>query len=142
MDNRRYAFPLISVDRVIQAVAVETIPNSPPLIYGLFDFYGSLVPAINLRYLLNLPCKPISATDYFLVVDTPRRKLAMVIDEVDDVMVSFLHDFIPVSKIDKGLGASGFLQREDGLIVVYDLEAFISDREEDLIQKVIDSTSR
>jgi len=141
VDNQRYAFPLISVDRILQAVEVNRVPNSPPLIHGLIDLNGSLVPVVNLRYRLKLPDQPIRASDYFIVVDTPKRKIALVIDEIEDVIIPSAKDLVPASALDMGLDATGILRCDDGIILIYDLETFISSRDEEVLQEILDAES-
>lgn len=139
VDDHRYAFPLISVDRIIQAVAVHAVPNEPPLLYGLFDYFGMLVPVINFRYRLNLPTYPIRAGDYFLIVDTPVRKLALVIEDVGEVIRVSATDLFPSSFIE-GDHVSGIIRRDDGIILIYDLEALLSKQEEAIIQELLEHT--
>jgi len=137
VDDQRYAFPLISVDRIIQAVAVHTVPNAPPLLFGLFDYFGMLVPVINFRYRLNLPTYPIRACDYFLIVDTPVRKLALVIDDVGEVIKASAQNLFPAPLVD-GNHVSGIFRRDDGIILIYDLEALLSKQEESIVQELVE----
>ena len=142
MDNQRYGFPLFSIDRLLQAVTVNAVPNSPPLIHGLINYYGSFVPVINFRHRLHLPEKPIRASDYFVIVETPKRKLAIVIDDIEDMIIPSAKDVIQASSLDSGLDNMGFLRQEDGIIFIYDLETFISSGEEEMLQEIIDNVSK
>jgi purine-binding chemotaxis protein CheW len=139
MDNQRYGFPLHCVDRFLQATTVKPVPNSPPLIHGLIDYFGSLIPVINFRHRLKLPEKRIRINDYFVIVDTPKRKLAIVIDDVEDVIIPSANEIIQASSLDPSLDNMGFLRREDGIIFIYDLETFISSGEEEIMQGIIDT---
>lgn len=141
MDNQRYGFPLLSVDRLLQAVTIITVPNSPRLIHGLIDYYGSFVPVINFRHRLNLPERPVRASDYFVIVETQKRKLAIVIDDIVDVITPPAGDAVQVSSPDSGLGNMGFLRQHDGIVFIYDLEMFISGAEDEIMQKIIDNAT-
>lgn len=141
MDGYHYALPLPAVDRVIQAVAVHKVPNSPGLIHGLIDYYGNLIPVINLRSRLNLADKPIRADNYFILVNTPKRKLAIVIDKVGNVILPSAKDLTVGTEMDPAIEASGILRRADGIILIYDIETLISTREEEIIQEFMDQAS-
>lgn len=142
IDNQRYGVPLFAVDRFLQSVTVNVVPNSPPLIHGLIDYYGTLIPVINFRLRLNLREKPIGATDFFLIIDTPKRKLAIVIDEAEDMIYFSSREVIQASTLDPSLDYMGFLRREDGIIyIIYDVESFISHGEEEFLQEILESTS-
>jgi purine-binding chemotaxis protein CheW len=139
INDQQIGFPLNSVDRLLQAVAFTVVPNSPPMVHGLINFYGSLIPVINFRRRLKLPEKPIVADDYFLIVDTPRRKLAIVIDEVEDVLNFSEGDLINASTLEPGLTGFGFLKRGDGIIlVIFDLDLFLSGEEDVILQEMVD----
>ncbi len=137
VDDQRYAFPLISVDRIMQAVAVHTVPNTPPLLHGLFDYFGMLIPVINFRYRLNLPTYPIRASDYFVIVDTPVRKLALVTEDVGEVIKVSATDLFPSPAIE-GDNLSGIIRGDDGIILIYDLEALLSKQEEIMIRMLVE----
>jgi chemotaxis signal transduction protein len=96
-----------------------------------------LVPVINFRYRLNLPTYPIRACDYFLIVDTPVRKLALVIDDVGEVIKASAQDLFPAPLVD-GNHVSGIFRCDDGIILIYDLEALLSKQEESIVQELVE----
>ena len=133
IDGHRFALPLLSVDRILQAVAVRNIPNAPPLLKGVMDYHGILVPLIDLRYRLKLPVRTIRASDYFLIVDTSKRKLALHIDEAGEALVPSEKDWTQTAALDPGMDATGILRTDEGIILIYDLETFLSSQEEELM---------
>jgi purine-binding chemotaxis protein CheW len=141
IDDKRYGFPLASIERFIQAITINPVPNSPPLIYGLINYYGSLIPVINFRHCLKLPEKPVHADNYFIIVVTPKRKLAIVVDDMDDMIIPSEKDVIKAASLDPHLADMGFLYREDGIVFIYNIETFLSAREEELLQEIMDNTS-
>lgn len=124
------AIPLSTVDRVIRSVSVATVPNAPAVIHGIIDYYGLLVPVINLRYRLKLQNLPVRAGDIFILADTPLRKLALVADTAEGVVAPLANDMVTAASLDKGFEADGMLRRDDGIILIYDLEKFLSPEEE------------
>lgn len=137
LEGQRYAFPLSGVDRVLQATSVINIPNSPSLIHGVIDYYGTLIPVLNLRKRLGLPDQPIGIDDYFLVVDTPKRKLAVVIDDVDDVIVPAESDLIPASNVDAALENLSLCRLDGDMVLIYDLERFLTGADDLILQEVL-----
>ena len=141
IDQQRYAFPLYTVDRVLQATSLITIPNAPSLIHGVIDYYGTLIPVVNLRKRLNLPDRPIEINDYFIVIDTPKRKLAVVIDDVEDVIVPSESDVIPSSSLDPSLEPHSFCRIDGDLILIYDMERLLSGEDDLVIQEALDKAT-
>lgn len=125
----------------MQATSLITIPNAPSLIHGVIDYYGTLIPVVNLRKRLNLPDRPIGINDYFIVIDTPKRKLAVVIDDVDDVIIPAESNIIPSSNLDPSLEPHSICRIDDGLILIYDMERLLTDEDDLVIQKALDKVT-
>ncbi len=53
---------------------------------GVIDIRGTVVPAINLRYRLGHSQRPLGVEDRLLVVEREGRKLALIVDEVMEVL--------------------------------------------------------
>lgn len=129
IEKQQFAIPLDTVDLLLLATAVIPVPNSPAAIHGVINYHGVIVPVINLRHKLNLPGQPIRACDMFILADSSKRKIALVADSVTGVIVPELNDLATAVDIDPGFGAAGFLRREDGIVLIYDLESFLSGEE-------------
>lgn len=139
IDHQRFAIPLIVVDQVLMAMAVSPVPNLPELFHGLIDYHGLLVPVINLRSRLKMPPEPVRISDVFILATTPKRKIALVADRADGVMLPCLKDWVSAADMVPGHDTAGFLRCDDGMIVIYDLENFLSGEDEIEIQKAIDN---
>lgn len=132
LDDQRYALPLESVDHVVQRVAISPLPQAPEIVSGMINVHGHLVPVINLRRRFRLPERPARLTDQLLLVHTDRRSLALCVDAVDSVLPlspSRLH------KSDTLLPGLDYLKGilrlpDEGLVLVNDLDAFLSLDEE------------
>ncbi|MEI7499865.1 MAG: chemotaxis protein CheW [Bacteroidota bacterium] len=142
IDGIQFAVPLSTVDRVIRAVAVSPVPNAPKVIYGIFDYQGRVVAAINLRHRLKLPEQPIAIDHVFILAETQKRKLALVADRADGIVVPSSKDLINASDLDSGFEADGILRRDDGIILIYDIEKFLSASEEIELQDAIANKNR
>ncbi len=130
IENRRFAIPVSVVDTVIMAVTVLPVPNAPQVIYGVFDFHGVVLPVINLRQRLNLPDQPVRISDVFIVADTKKRKLALVADRAVGIITPTAMELIHATDIDQGFESDTILHLEDGMVLIYDIEKFLSAHDE------------
>ena len=138
IENRHFAIPLEAVGQVLMATAVLPVPNAPPFIHGLIDYHGLVVPVINLRSRLKLPQQPVRVHDIFIIACTSNRTIALVADEAIGVVTPDTKDLVFETGFVSDFEASGFLRRDDGIILIYDIEKFLS-REEDIeVQAAID----
>jgi purine-binding chemotaxis protein CheW len=126
LDGQRFALPLASVERVLRALAVTHIPDAPPIVFGVIDYYGEIIAVINLRFHLKLPSKGIHVNDRFIVVKSSGRKLALVVDEVESVMKPMEKDINQADEINPGLKIAKIIRDNAGIIFIYDLEKLLN----------------
>jgi chemotaxis signal transduction protein len=77
-----------------------------------------------------------------VIVETSKGKLAIVIDDVEEVVVPSANDIIQSSSFDPVLDNMGFLRQEEGIIFIYDPETLFSGREEVLLRELIEDSAR
>ncbi len=139
IDGIQLGIPLHTIDRVIRSVAVNQLPNPPRIVHGLIDYYGTIVPVINLRYRLAVNEKAISPDQLFLIVNTTARKLALVVDSAEGVISFSDNELIPSGRLDSGIEASGVYRTESGVLLIYDPEKFLTSEEVVQLERSIQS---
>lgn len=138
LDDQRYALPLPAADRVVRMVAITPLPNAPDIILGLVNVQGRVIPVINVRRRFCLPERKIALTDQLVVAHTARRPVALVVDAVLDVIACAAQSLIAASDIVPRLEyAQGVVKLSDGLILIHDLDKFLSLEEEDSLDRVL-----
>lgn len=142
IDGVRLGIPLHHIDRVISSVAVNLLPNPPRIVHGLIDYYGIIVPVINLRRRLALRERSISPDQIFVMVNTAVRKLALVADSADEVISFSASELIPPGRLDSGIEASGVYRTNEGILLIYDPEKFLTSEEEIQLDASIQSEQK
>lgn len=127
LDHGRYALPLAVVDHVVRAVEVTALPNAPAIVHGAIDVHGRLLPVLNVRSRFHLPEREIRPADWFLLARTERRAVALVVDDSEGVVESSADDIVASARIVPGLDMfPGVVGLKDGLVLIHDLETFLS----------------
>lgn len=138
LDNQRYALPLSASERVVRMVAITPLPNAPDIILGVVNFNGRVVPVINMRRRFGLPEREISLQDQIVIAHTARRPVALVADAVLDVIACAAQSLIAaediLAKVDY---VDGVVKLADGLILIHDLDKFLSLEEEETLDQVL-----
>ena len=144
VDERRYGLQLAAVERVVQAVDVTPLPHAPEVVWGVIDMHGKIVPVLNMRKRFGLPERPISLRDSFILARTLRRTVALVVDAVNSVIERATADVIWPDEILPHLDQiQGVIQIEDGMVLIHDLERFLSlDQEVELTQPITHQVHR
>lgn len=131
LDRLACALRLPAVERVVRMVAVTPLPRAPAVVLGVVDVGGELVPVIDLRRRFGLPHRGCSADDQIILARSARRRLALVVDAVTEVLDCPAERLVDARRIMPGVDyLEGVLQAEQGLTLVQDLDAFLSLDEE------------
>jgi len=134
LDCMSCALNLSKVVRVIHAIEVRNLPKAPEIISGIINIQGQIIPVVNIRKRLNLPEKETDPDDRVIIADTGIRKIALFVDSVEDIrelnqgQFADYRESIPFAGYIKGIA-----KLENEIILIYDLEQFLSlDEEKDL----------
>lgn len=140
LDDQCYALPLPAADRVVRMVAITPLPNAPDIILGVVNFQGRVIPVINVRRRFCLPEREIALTDQLLVAHTARRHVALVADTVLDVIACAAQNMIATEDIvPKVEYVEGVVKLIDGLILIHDLDKFLSLEEENFLNQALEN---
>ena len=130
VEGVRYAIALAWAERALPMVAVTPVPGAPAVVLGVINIGGTVVPVVDLRRRLGLPAREWGVAARLLLVRTPRRLLAIPADEVLGVLEVETAAVTLTPTVLPGLGrVSGIAALEDGLLFLYDVEAFLSEDE-------------
>jgi purine-binding chemotaxis protein CheW len=138
LDNQRFAMPLAAVERIVRAAEVTALPKAPAIVLGVVDVAGCVYAVLNARQRFGLPDKEIRPADQFLIVRTARRKVVLVIDEVEGMVERLPAEIVAPAMIMPGLEQiQGVIKLGDGLALIYDLERFLSLEETDALEAAL-----
>ncbi|KIO48625.1 chemotaxis protein CheW [Nitrosospira sp. NpAV] len=140
LDDQRYALHLSAVDRVVRMVHVTPLSSAPEVVLGIVNLYGRIVPVMNIRQRFNLPKREISLSDRLIFAHTKRRPIALVADAVTEVVECSAQNQIPAESIlPEAEYLEGIIKLKDGLILIHNLDKFLSLKEEDTLDVALDT---
>lgn len=130
------ALPLQQVERASGMVAMAPLPQSVAVAQGMIAVAGETVPVIDIRGRLGLPGRAPRLSDFLLLVRTPHRRLALVVDAITGVdRLSFEAPADPV--LYGGKPIAGLALREGAPIVIYDLDRFLTPAEDAILAEAL-----
>jgi len=135
LDDHLYSLHLSAVKRVIRAVEVTPLPKSPPVVIGVIDLEGTIVPVVSLRRRFRLPEREIEPSDQIVIARTAAegpitsggRLVGLVVDSVMEVIEISAERIVAPESIMPGLEyVDGVARLADGLLLIHDLDTFLS----------------
>lgn len=140
LGDQRYALHLSAVHRVVSMVQITLLMKAPDVVLGIVNVQGQVLPVISLRRRFRLPEREIGPGDQLVVAHTARRAVALAVDAVTDVVECSESELVaPQSIVSATENLTGIIKREDGLILVHDLDAFLSLEEENFLDQALEA---
>ncbi len=139
VEGERYALYLSAVKKIVRAVEVTPLPKAPEIVSGLINMHGQVIPVLNIRRRFSLPDREISASDHFIIARTSKRTVAICADGVSGVIerpeqeVAGAQEILPHMEY-----VEGVVKLDDGIVLIHDLDTFLSLEEEEKLDKAVD----
>lgn len=138
LDEPRYALLLSFVERVVRAVEITPLPKAPEIVLGIINVQGRIIPVIDVRRRFRLPAREMELEDRFIIASTPRRPVALLVDSVAGVRELTKRQMVGVEQsLPFAEYLKGVAKLEDNLVLVQDLDQFLSLDEENALNAAL-----
>jgi len=135
----QFALPLESIESIVQVVEISPLPKMPNHIKGIINLHGTIVPVIDLRILFRLPAKQIELSDQLIIVNTSSHKHALLVDSTSEVLELEKDNIIETDQIIKEIQyVKGVVKLKDDIVLINDVEKFLSTEELDSLANAIE----
>jgi purine-binding chemotaxis protein CheW len=139
LGDLEFGLPLAAVERVLLAMAVAPLPGAPPVILGVVNVHGDVLPVADMRSRFGLAPRPLDPGDHFVVASTPARRLALAVDSASGVVECPARDLVEAASVVPGMEhVKGIARTGDGLLLIQDLDRFLALDEEAALQEALD----
>jgi len=148
LGHHRFALPLDCVERVVRAVEVTPLPDTPDTVAGVINVQGRLVPVVDLRRRseANGASEPIELelNDQLVIARNGDDLVAVVANTVEGV-AAYDSAEIVASEATSGKGSEaghlhGLIATGDDIIMVRHPSHFLQSHEQAALAGVLEST--
>ena len=138
LDEGHYALDLSAVERITQTVEITPLPEAPDIVLGIINIKGKIIPVVNIRRRFRLSEKDIEPTNRLIIARTLKRTVALVVDVVLGVIETPEDRVVKADTVLPGMDyVQGVVKMEDGMILIHDLNKFLSLEEEQTLDNAI-----
>jgi len=138
LDEPRCALRLSAVERVVRAVEITPLPEAPEIVMGVINSQGQIIPVVDVRKRFRLPAREIGTDDRFIIARTSRRLVALMVDSVVGMRALSNQEVVDA---EQSLPFAGYIQGaakvEDNIVLIYDLDKFLSLDEERMLDTAL-----
>jgi purine-binding chemotaxis protein CheW len=129
LDDRLYALHLPVVLRSVRVVEITPLPKAPDIVSGIINVQGEIIPVVDIRKRFGLPLRETRLGDQMIIARTSRRTVALLADEAGEILER--PEVVDAEKVVAGMGyVRGVVKLEDGMVLIHDLDTFLSLDEE------------
>ena len=140
LGEQHYALHLPAVERVARMSYITPLSNAPDIVLGIVNIHGQVVPVIDFRQRFSLPAREIVLNDRLIFAHTRLRRLALIADAVTEVIECPEQDLTLAEHVLPGVKyLEGILKFKDGLVLIHDLDKFLSLEEEKVLDMALDT---
>lgn len=140
LDEQRFGLELTAVERVVRRVEITPLPKAPEIVLGVVNVRGRVIPVVDIRRRFRLPERRPALSDQIIIARTAQRAVALAVDATIEVLDRPQEDIIEALRVLPGIEyVEGVLKLEDGLILIHDLNRFLSLEEEAALDRAAES---
>lgn len=85
LEKQAYAFSIDSISQMIDMVTIMPLPKSDPMIEGVINVHGRLIPVIDLHRLFLGGSHSLNLHTPILLVTIENKTIGLIVDELLDV---------------------------------------------------------
>jgi len=138
LENQTFAIPLDAVERIARVAEITPLPNAPENILGVINIQGKILPVVNLRKRFHYPDLELDPENHFIIAQTDKRKLALLVDGVNDIVESRKDKIVREKDILPHMDCiEGVLKVDDDIVLIHDLARCLSIHEEKQLDKAL-----
>lgn len=139
----RSALPISDVLEIVRAVTITRLPGTALAAEGVINLRGTVVPVLDVRKRLTMPAKPLDQDEYLIVGRAGERTVAMRVDRVTGIEEIAPTDLVDPAGMAPGAQTvvGGVVKRHDGLMLIHDLQSFLSRAEAAALDEAVAATT-
>lgn len=121
----RYAVDILRVREIVNPQAIVVLPHAPPVVVGVADHRGEVIPILDLRRRFGLPSEAPTRHTKWLIVRVGKRSAGLVVDAVTEVFGAGEGSEREVPAVgvgDASRGISAVHSHEGSLVFVIDVD--------------------
>jgi purine-binding chemotaxis protein CheW len=137
-----YAVDILKVQEIRSYEKVTPIPSAPAFLKGVVNLRGVIVPVVDLRVKFGMPDPRYDSFTVVVVLRLGERTVGVVVDGVSDVVRLADSDVKPAPQLGAMVDSSflaGLATKDERMILLLDIEKFLSSGELNLINQVAET---
>jgi purine-binding chemotaxis protein CheW len=134
LENETYGINVMQVQEILRYSEIAAVPGAPDYVIGIINLRGNVVTVIDTRSRFGLMPAEITDNSRIVIIEAEKQVIGILVDSVAEVVYlkkSEIEDAPNVGTEESSQFIQGVTNREDGLLILVDLNKLLSDEEWD-----------
>jgi purine-binding chemotaxis protein CheW len=132
LKDETYGINVMQVQEVLRVSEIAPVPGAPDYVLGIINLRGNVVTVVDTRTRFGLPPTEVDEASRIVIIESDKQVVGIMVDSVAEV-VELAHsdiDAVPnVGSEEASRYIQGVKSREDGLLIVVDLNKLLTEQE-------------
>lgn len=121
-----FAIPLTFVLRVIPAQEISPVNSNNPVIKGIIDFKGTVMPVVSINARFGIKESELNINDKFVIIEQNGKNIALIANNVSDIIELDSNNTQKTDTLFPGLLSVNIPGQELGIIYLYNPETIFT----------------
>lgn len=132
LGDNLFAVDIMRIREIIQPLKISSLPVPSTALEGVINLRGAVIPVMDLRKRFGMPPAPAGKLPKLLVIALPRLDLALVVDDVLEVITVPAADIKPPPEVNEMNGLEcllGVCLSGDRVFMILDIDTLLDPSE-------------
>ena len=134
LENETYGINVMQIQEILRYSEIAAVPGAPDYVLGIINLRGNVVTVIDTRSRFGLMPAEITDNSRIVIIEAEKQVIGILVDSVAEVVYLKKSDIEAAPHVGTEESAQfiqGVTNREDGLLILVDLNKLLSDDEWD-----------
>lgn len=134
LENETYGINVMQVQEILRYSEIAAVPGAPDYVLGIINLRGNVVTVIDTRSRFGLMSAEITDNSRIVIIEAEKQVIGILVDSVAEVVYlkkSEMETAPHVGTEESSQFIQGVTNRDDGLLILVDLNKLLSDDEWD-----------
>jgi purine-binding chemotaxis protein CheW len=130
--DETYGINVMQVQEVLRVTEIAPVPGAPAYVLGIINLRGNVVTVIDTRTRFGLPSAEMDDASRIIVIESEKQVVGILVDAVAEVVELREGDIDMAPNVgteDSSRYIQGVATREEGLLILVDLNKLLTDEE-------------
>lgn len=132
LGDETYAINVMQVQEVLRVSDIAPVPGAPEFVLGIINLRGNVVTVMDARRRINLPPREPDDDSRIVIIEAGNQVVGMLVDNVAEVVELRDAEIEPAPNVGNDESSKyiqGVVNRDEGLIILMDLDKLLSEEE-------------